>query len=113
MPWPSRKGALPLPSHDHDYSSGFDAKSPTCPRCILNAEKTGQAIHTCTHGGAFGKRDMTCVRCRQLAEGVNVATATGMRIRKAREDEAARTRAIKAHRCDAAGCGPVCTFGDW
>jgi hypothetical protein len=113
MAWGRRTGSDKLPSHNHDYSSGFDRKSVDCPRCKINAATTGQAIHTCSHGGAFGRRDPQCERCQQLTEGINVATATGSKIAGMRRAEEIRIKAIRAHQCSRSNCGPVCTAFDW
>lgn len=116
MGWARKAGSEKLPAHNHDYNNGFDRKSADCPRCILNAEKTGVAIHTCEHGGAFGRRDMSCIRCQQLAKGVNVETETAYRIRRARKDDANRSRDIHEHYANgecARTCGRVCVKFDW
>jgi hypothetical protein len=113
MAWPRKTGSDKLPSHNHPYENGFDRKSADCPHCQANAAKTGVAIHTCEHHGAFGRRDMACARCRELAEGVNAETALGQRLRKNREEEARRSRAIREHNCSSGKCGPVCTAFEW
>lgn len=56
----------------------------------------------------FGRYDLTCARCRELMEGMPARKGWG---RKA--EDARRIADIRAHNCKAAGCGPVCTFGDW
>jgi hypothetical protein len=111
MAWNTTK----KPRHDHDLGPMNSLKSPTCPRCIQNREENGIEIHTCDHGGAFGRRDLTCLRCRQLAEGVNVETALGKNLAyKKRNDEIDR-RSHEAHRrhCPTCEAGQVCTFGEW
>ncbi|MDF2434559.1 MAG: hypothetical protein JWP44_4190 [Mucilaginibacter sp.] len=99
--------------HNHDLGPMNSWKSTDCPRCQQNVAETGVAIHTCAHAGAFGKRDMTCQRCRQLVEGVNVQTALGRNLAAAARRDADMSRATSGHKCDRAGCGIVCTAFDW
>lgn len=63
--------------------------------------------HTCG-GPVFGRLVLGCERCEELMEGAVVRSWGGRR-----EDDARRARWIRAHRCEASGCGPVCTFGEW
>jgi hypothetical protein len=65
--------------------------------------------HTCG-GPVFGKRTAGCPRCEELSAGARPIQWKGSRAKAA---DAERSRAILAHSCKAAGCGPVCTFGDW
>ncbi|MCK9468874.1 MAG: hypothetical protein M0Q49_05605 [Porticoccaceae bacterium] len=74
-----------------------------------NATDTGKAAHTCG-GPVFGRKVAGCPRCDQLLAGAAPVRWAG----NARADQdAARRRAIRAHRCEVAGCGPVCTAFDW
>ncbi len=71
--------------------------------------------HTCNDGNGpvFGRRTGGCPRCAELAAGAApVRWAPGRRARTA-VDITRRAEEIRAHDCTAAGCGPVCTFGDW
>ena len=101
--------------HDHDLGAMNSLKSPTCPRCIQNREETGIEIHSCDHGGAFGRRDRTCLRCRQLAEGVNVETALGKNLAWKKRQEEIDRLSREAHNRDCAACktGRICTWGQW
>jgi hypothetical protein len=66
--------------------------------------------HSDTCKRVFSRYDLTCPRCRELADGAQPREGWGDRQRK---HEAARVRAIRAHDCKRSGCGPICTFGDW
>lgn len=68
----------------------------------------GKARHTCG-GPAFGRLMPGCPRCDELRAGAPRREGWGSR---ARQLEAARSAAIRAHDCARSGCGPVCTFGD-
>jgi hypothetical protein len=69
------------------------------------------ARHTCG-GPTFGRLAPKgqCPRCDELRGGAEpikwAGTARRERDRRAMED-------IRRHDCKAAGCGPVCTYGDW
>ncbi len=99
--------------HDHDLGPMNAWKSPTCKRCIENRATTGIEIHTCENAGAFGRRDTTCLRCRQLMEGVNVKTALGTSLARHAREQTAQLHAIRNHNCVAYRCGPVCTANQW
>lgn len=63
---------------------------------------------------AFGRKDPTCPRCRELLDGAAPRPRFGGRAYVPElPTPAARHSAIWAHDCKASGCGPVCTFGDW
>lgn len=51
-----------------------------------------------------------CPRCAELAQG---AVARAGWSDRQRASYAAWLAALAAHDCRRAGCGPVCTFGDW
>lgn len=101
-------------------------RSVVCPACaaILHAtpRRDGLAAvprhepkttaHTCNNGRGpvFGRKTAGCPRCDELLAG---ASPVQWASTKRRADEAARIAAIRAHNCKTAGCGPVCTFGDW
>jgi len=53
-----------------------------------------------------------CPHCRQLTHGAP-ARAGWNGTWSAKDDDAQRSREIKAHDCAKKGCGPICTFGDW
>ena len=63
------------------------------------------------HPMVFGRREAGCPRCAELNAGAPVIRWAGMDSK--RRFEAQSIAAIHAHNCAAAGCGPVCTFGDW
>ena len=63
-----------------------------------------------THQVVFGRRDPNCPRCSALSAGAPAIKGWGW---QRRQDDARRIREIRAHDCKQAGCGPVCTFGDW
>jgi len=62
-----------------------------------------------THVLVFGRREADCPRCAELDAG---APPVRWSTRK-RDADAQRRREIAAHDCQQAGCGPVCTHGDW
>lgn len=61
---------------------------------------------------AFRNFDPVCARCRELAAGAPPRAGWTDRAATRRQD-ADRLAAIRAHDCRKAGCGPICTFGDW
>ena len=63
--------------------------------------------HTCNEGSGpvFGRKTPGCARCDELIAGARP-------IRWNQNDQE-RIREIQRHDCRRAGCGPVCTFGDW
>jgi hypothetical protein len=63
-----------------------------------------------THDVVFGRKVAGCPRCQQLASG---AAPIVWGFKRRAEMEAEQIRAIRTHNCKAAGCGPVCTFGEW
>lgn len=63
-----------------------------------------------THVVVFGKREPTCPRCAELDKGAPVRRGWGQAKREAEERQ---LQAIRTHDCTKAGCGPVCTHGDW
>jgi len=62
-----------------------------------------------THRMVFGRREAGCPRCEELSAGSEPIRWA----RKSQKQVEARRAAIRAHDCKRAGCGPVCTFGDW
>lgn len=62
-----------------------------------------------THKPNFGKTVDGCPRCEELKAGAEPVRWSSSR----REDDERRAREIREHNCRTAGCGPVCTFGDW
>lgn len=56
---------------------------------------------------AFGRKDPNCPRCQELLNGAKPLTWNNQ------SQDSRRVEAIKAHDCKKAGCGSVCTFGDW
>ena len=58
----------------------------------------------------FARKDMTCPRCIELANGAQPRAGWSDWKRK---QEAMALAAIRAHDCKASNCMVVCTFGDW
>jgi hypothetical protein len=77
----------------------------------LRRKLTRTTKHTCG-GPKFGKRAPlgACPRCDELHQGA--APVKGWGAIKL-EQEARFRAALEKHDCNKAGCGPVCTFGDW
>jgi len=70
--------------------------------------------HDGTCGRVFGRYDMACSRCRELAAGAPARKGWG----PSRAQMDARASAeVAAHfsgaRHTSGGCGVVCTFGEW
>jgi hypothetical protein len=63
-----------------------------------------------THPVVFGRKQVGCPRCQELSAGAPLVRWSSFRTAEA---EAEHIRDIRAHNCKAAGCGPVCTFGEW
>jgi hypothetical protein len=62
----------------------------------------------------FGRYDLGCPRCQELANGSKPRSGwQSTYFAKRRRDDAARLEAIKNHNCTKSGCGPVCTAFDW
>lgn len=68
--------------------------------------------HTCNsaRGPVFGRKTTGCPRCDELIAGAAPIVWAAQRRKVA---EAAELRAIRAHDCKKAGCGPVCTAFEW
>jgi hypothetical protein len=66
--------------------------------------------HTCG-GPVFGKLTPGCPRCDELAAGAPPRQLAYTP--RPESDDARRAREIREHNCRTAGCGPVCTFGQW
>jgi hypothetical protein len=64
--------------------------------------------HTCG-GPVFGKKTPGCPRCDELIAG---EPPTKWK-RGLANYQAERIAEIRNHDCKKAGCGPICTFGDW
>jgi hypothetical protein len=62
-----------------------------------------------THQVVFGRKVDGCPRCTELRIGMPAKRWSNYRDTA----EAQRRADIRAHKCSIAGCGPVCTFGDW
>ena len=75
---------------------------------VVPASPAAPAKHD--HPVVFGRREPGCPRCAELAAGAPARKGWGS---QRRTYEAASIAAIRAHNCKTAGCGPVCTFGDW
>lgn len=69
-----------------------------------------QTKHSTDCRRVFSNYDLRCPRCQELACG-KPARAGWSDLR--RRNEANRVRWIREHDCRQAGCGPICTFGDW
>lgn len=74
--------------------------------------KSGATKHAVSCAMAFGRKDPTCPRCQELLAGA-APRSLGFDPNRKAELDAAHAASVRAHKCDAAGCGPVCTFGDW
>jgi hypothetical protein len=61
------------------------------------------------HQVVFGRKVDGCQRCTELRLGMPARAWRNQRTLS----EAKRLADIRSHRCAIAGCGPVCTFGDW
>lgn len=64
--------------------------------------------HTCG-GPTFGRLTAGCARCDALAAGAAPVRWAPSR----RQQDEERAAEIRAHDCQAANCGSVCTFGQW
>jgi hypothetical protein len=66
---------------------------------------------------AFGRKDPTCLRCRELLSGAKARTWGGTSRAEPRRRFEIRTQEIRAHFSSqkhlSGGCGPVCTYGDY
>ena len=62
------------------------------------------------HNPNFGRRVRDCQRCIELAAGARPVEWSATK--RAREN-ARQIAEVRAHNCKRAGCGPVCTFGQW
>ena len=73
--------------------------------------RTFGTSHDCG-GPAFGRLALEgeCKRCDELRGGAAPRQGWG---HQAKALEESRIRAIWAHDCRKAGCGPVCTAFDW
>jgi hypothetical protein len=60
---------------------------------------------------AFGRKDPSCPRCQELLAGSPPRQAPWFK--RAAQQRETTLRSIRMHNCRLAGCGPVCTFGDW
>ena len=58
----------------------------------------------------FGRRLTTCPRCVALEAGT-AQPRPGWKSRRLADERLAAE--IRTHSCATAGCGPVCTHGDW
>jgi len=65
--------------------------------------------HTCG-GPSFGRLTPGCPRCDELKAG---AAPVRWSASRRRDDDARHAADVRSHNCQASGCGPVCTFGDW
>lgn len=59
---------------------------------------------------AFGKLTMSCPRCNELWAGSRPIQWVGYR---SADGTDSRIAELRVHDCKKAGCGPVCTFGEW
>ena len=71
---------------------------------------TTKTKHSTNCHRAWSHYDATCPRCRELSVGAPARKGWGFR---RQENERRFLADLKAHDCVKAGCGPVCTFGDW
>lgn len=61
-----------------------------------------------THKVVFGKRVADCPRCTELDNG-----AEPVRWRNGNTNGYPTNQQLRQHNCRQAGCGPVCTYGDY
>lgn len=69
-----------------------------------------KVIHSDNCSRVFKNYDMTCPRCQELANGSKARA--GWNDTKLHQ-EAARSRAIQSHNCQASKCMSVCVAFDW
>ena len=62
------------------------------------------------HKVVYGRRVKGCPRCAELDAGAAPVKGWGQ---FKKEQERRFLEDLKNHDCKKAGCGPVCTFGDW
>lgn len=62
------------------------------------------------HLVVFGRIQDGCPRCDELKAGAPAIKGWGA-MKRAQERQ--QLEDIRHHNCRTAGCGPVCTFGDW
>lgn len=69
--------------------------------------------HICNggNGPVFGRKTAGCPRCDELLSGAAPVVWASLELKK--RNEANESRWLREHNCKNAGCGPVCTFGDW
>lgn len=91
---------------------GIDTTRLAAAYRTLSRQKPVATAHTCNDGAGpvFGRKTPGCPRCDELLAGAKPRAGWGD---VKRRFEAAQREAIRTHNCRAAGCGPVCTFGDW
>jgi hypothetical protein len=113
-----------LSSRDTKTEHGRGEPAPRLPAVAHRGARrhrgTASALYvamatTTRHSGdcrmAFGRLDPAhCDRCLELANGARPREWASTRRNR---DDARRLAEIRAHKCTSAGCGPVCTFGDW
>ncbi|MFJ2610257.1 hypothetical protein ACIO13_35650 [Streptomyces sp. NPDC087425] len=66
-----------------------------------------------SHGPNFGRRVDGCPRCTELSAGAEPVSWSRSRAQRDRDEDQRRARELREHDCRTAGCGVVCTFGDW
>lgn len=90
-----------------------DACVQSSGRLIGHDEMGVDAMQTTKHNHqmAFGRLVTGCARCTELKIGMPARKWAGVGLRQAAERQ--QIAEIRAHNCRTAGCGPVCTFGDW
>jgi hypothetical protein len=62
------------------------------------------------HQVIFGRKVAGCPRCAELLAGAKPVRGWGY---QRKQEDLRRIAEIRSHNCRTAGCGPVCTFGDW
>lgn len=63
---------------------------------------------------AFGRKDKTCERCRELLSGAEARSGwQGAYYKNKKINEENRSRWIREHDCSKDGCGVVCTAFQW
>jgi hypothetical protein len=62
---------------------------------------------------AFGRKDKSCPRCQELLAGAAPRKGWGMSAREKALEEQRFSDRLRNHKCQASGCGVVCTAFDW
>lgn len=79
-----------------------------------NYAKNGDLKHSHECKAAFGRKDMQCPRCVELANGAASRAGWQAHYYAQQERHAAQIRAhFESSEHKSGKCGVVCTFGEW